>query len=150
MSSSGAGSASDRGRELVRARLAARGWTVREGLIGRRPVLHAEREGVRRTLRVSSKTRGSWQTDTRYGAAQAPPEAAGRFWVFVDLDDADCFVVPEDWMVQDIHQHHDAYLAAHGGSRPRAKGSTHHKITKDRIAAWRDRWDLLDPATSAT
>ena len=38
---------------------------------------------------------------------------------------------------------HEAFLAAHGGERPRTPGSDHHGIALDRIERWSDRWDLL-------
>jgi hypothetical protein len=149
MSTSAAGGArqtSQQGRETVAAQLVARGWSVREASIGRRPVLLIERDGVRRCGRVTAKRRGTWQTSTKYGAERAPTEAHGRFWIFVDLGRPaeSVFVVPEDWMVEDIHARHQAYLDRHGGKRARSPESQHHGIRQERIEQWRDRWDMLD------
>jgi len=119
---------------------------VREVIVeGRAEVLLA-RDGERRRVRVSAKRRGTWQTSTRYGQEIAPPEMAGRLWIFVDLGgpQSEYYVVPESWMVEDIHAVHAAYLANHGGRRARSPKSTHHAIDVDRIAQWKDRWDLFD------
>jgi hypothetical protein len=43
----------------------------------------------------------------------------------------------------DIHRAHEAFLAEHGGTRPLNPKSTHHGIGTERVAEWRDRWDLL-------
>jgi len=52
-------------------------------------------------------------------------------------------VVPEWWILNDIHVHHLAYLKRHGGRRARNPESTHHAIQHARIEEWRDRWDIL-------
>ena len=150
MSTSATQNTAGRGRALVTLELEGRGWAVRTGQIGRRPVLHAERDGARRTVRVSAKRSGNWQTSTTYGADQAPEEARGRFWVFVDVGrpESEFFVVPEDWMVEDIWQVHQQYLKKHGGQRKVTRKSTHHKIELARIQDWRDRWDLLDDTSA--
>lgn len=135
-----------RGRDAAKARLQDHGWAVREVIVeGRAEVLLA-RDGERRRVRVSAKRRGTWQTSTRYGQEIAPPEMAGRLWIFVDLGgpQSEYYVVPESWMVEDIHAVHAAYLANHGGRRARSPKSTHHAIDVDRIAQWKDRWDLFD------
>ena len=142
--------AREMGRARVMLELEGRGWAVRTGQIGQRPVLHAERDGVRRTILMSAKRSGTWQTSTAYGAEQAPEETRGRLWVFVDLGRpaSEFFIVPVDWMVEDIWQVHQQYLKQHGGQRKVTRKSTHHKIELARIEDWRDRWDLLDGASA--
>ncbi len=150
MSTSATQDTAARGRALVTVELERRGWAVRTGQIGRRPVLHAERDGARRTVRVSAKRSGNWQTSTTYGAEQAAEETHGRFWVFVDIGrpKSEFFVAPEDRIVEDIWQVHQQYLKKHGGQRKVTHNSTHHKIELARIQDWRDRWDLLHEAST--
>jgi len=95
---------------------------------------------------VSTKRSGTWQTSTAYGVESAPAESRGRLWVFVGVGRpaVEFFVVPEDWMVEDIWRVHQQYLKMHGGQRKVTRGSTHHKIELARIQDWRDRWDLLN------
>ena len=133
------------GRSSAAAELATRGWSVRQVQVQNRPTLLIERGAVRRLVRVSAKRRGTWQTSTTYGVAEASDELKAHLWIFVDLGEPApaFFVVPEAWMAEDIYSHHAEYLARHGGRRKNSPGSTHHKITKGRIDQWRDRWDLL-------
>lgn len=128
---------------MVMAALDERGWDVREAQIDRRVILLASRADTRRRLRVSAKRSGSWQTSLRYGSTELDPELVGRLWVFVDVREGEFFVVPEDWMRTDIARAHAKFLQAHGGVRPTTPTSTHHAIHRDRIAQWKDRWDLL-------
>lgn len=102
-----------------------------------------------RTVAVQVKTKrsGTWQTSLKEWKQRAPEIGALRFWVFVDLTNAGIlpsyYVVPEDWIQRDIDTHHEAYLAKHGGKRATTPTSTHHAISRPRIAQWQDRWDLL-------
>lgn len=135
-----------RGSGAVTSASAARRWKVTPAAVRRRPVLRLERDGVRRIVRVSAKERETWETSTRYAVKEALPESVGRFWVFVDVGKGQpaFYIVPEDWMVEDILVHHSRYLAKHGDARPCSPKSAHHKIAEARIERWRDRWDLLD------
>lgn len=135
------------GRDAVVRELVRRGWAVRQVKVDGRTELLIERRGARRRLRVSTKRVGTWQTSTTYGSKIASAESIGRIWVFVDLSGPrpDFFVVPEDWMIEDIYEAHRKYLGTHGGTRARSPKSTHHAIRAERIHEWRDRWDLLKP-----
>jgi hypothetical protein len=134
------------GRDAVVRELTTRGWSVKETQVGRRPVMDISRDGQRTQVRVSARRAGTWQTSTAYGEKHAAGETAGRFWIFVDLipPKREYYVVPEDWMVENIYQHHQAYVARHGGERKINPTSKHHKIRPDRISEWRNRWDLLE------
>ncbi len=133
------------GRDLAAAELGNRGWKVRDTQVDRRPTLLAERGGRKRRVRVSTRRSGTWQTSTMNAHQRAPLELEDRLWIFVDLvgTEPSFYVVPEGWMVEDIHQHHQRYLDRHGGERKHSPASTHHAIAADRIAEWQDRWDLL-------
>jgi len=53
------------------------------------------------------------------------------------------YIMPEWWIANDIHERHAAYLKRYGGKRKHGGDSTHHSINLDRIAQWKDRWDIL-------
>ena len=113
--------------------------------VDQRPTLLAERGGWKHRVRVSTRRSGTWQTSTKNADQRAPVELEDRLWIFVDLvgGEPSFYVVPEGWMAEDIYRHHQQYLDRHGGERKFSPGSTHHAIAEDRIAEWRDRWDLL-------
>jgi hypothetical protein len=95
---------------------------------------------------VKTRSRGTWQTDIRRGSPRSESADEGRFWVFVDLttEPTTFYLAPAWWVENDIYETHQAYLARHGGTRARTPASTHHSIPVERIAEWRERWDLLD------
>ena len=68
----------------------------------------------------------------RYKRVLSDPKDGPRFWV-----------VHEWWIRQNIYEQHEKFLECHGGVRPRNPNSTHHSIAEDRIAEWKDRWDIL-------
>ena len=96
-------------------------------------------------IQVKSKTSGTWHSQYTRGRKREPLPDEIRFWVFVDLaeDPPGYYVVPEWWIENDIHREHQAYLARHGGVRPRNPDSTHHGIQRSRVMEWRERWDIL-------
>lgn len=134
-----------RGIDSVTRELVRRGWRVSKRQEGRRPLLLAEARGERRRIAVSARTAGTWQTSISYGRKPASPTDKDRVWVFVDLSDPDprFYVVPYQWMSEDIHDSHEAYLRRHGGRRAGNPDSTHHAVPLRRIAHWLERWDLL-------
>ncbi|MGH2725099.1 MAG: hypothetical protein ACRDI0_12750 [Actinomycetota bacterium] len=108
-------------------------------------------------IQVKTKRAGDWQTSLREWTSRTPEVTASRFWIFVDLhkqpvDPPEFFIVPEEWIQQDIDRAHRAYLDRHGGQRARTPASRHHAIRKNRIEQWRNRWDLLGifPSPEAT
>lgn len=98
------------------------------------------------TIQVKTRTSGTWHAQVPRDAEQGPPVPdESAFWVFVDLaqERPQYYVTQRSWMRNDIHEAHAAFLARHGGRRPRTPGSSHHGITTGRITQWYDRWDLL-------
>jgi hypothetical protein len=97
-------------------------------------------------IQVKSKTSGTWHTQFTRGRERKPLDEEIRFWVLVDLgrEPPVYYVVPEWWMENDIFQAHSAYLARHGGTRPRNPDSLHHGIARSRVVEWQSRWDILD------
>jgi len=96
-------------------------------------------------IQVKTKTGTNWQVTRLYGP-RTEPDDERNFWVLVDLQDEDhpaCYVMPRWWIEDDIWRDHQVYLAKHGGHRPGNDASTHHSISVDRVAQWRDRWDVM-------
>jgi hypothetical protein len=114
-----------------------------------RKELHATSADRRRTVEIKVKTKraGTWQPSLREAEPQPAATENDRFWIFVDLSKPKVrpgfFVVPEPWIQRDIREVHQAYLARHGGSRAVTPDSQHHAVREDRIAEWKERWDVL-------
>jgi hypothetical protein len=151
MNAGGARSVNERAQAEVAVELERHGITdVRQAREMNRRVLKGEAPNGRTlTFIVKSKTSGTWQASTNDGD---PEKSSSNFyWVFVDLGsrpNPSFFVVPDRWIREDIREHHDEYLAKHGGARAMGGASTHHAIQPRRIEEWRDRWDLLGFARS--
>src|SRR3712207_182928 len=94
--------------------------------------------------RLKTKSSGTWQDNTDNGARASADDADDRVWIYVDVHGEPAFyVAPAWWAVNDIHDAHAAYLARHGGRRARTPDTTHHAIRPERVAQWRDRWDIV-------
>lgn len=136
-----------RGIEAATAELQRRGASVEPTQEGRSSNHLAVRAtgGRPSVVYVITRTTKAWQTDVRKGTPRAPDEDESRFWLLVDFaaSPTDFYIVPESWMENDINRAHEAFLAEHGGTRPLNPKSTHHGIGTERVAKWRDRWDLL-------
>ena len=133
--------AAERGIDHVIAELRSRGAAAGRVPASRRnEILVRRTDGVVVTVRIKTRTGGTWQGTINDGDPE-PVRDSGRFVVFVDLAErpATCYVAPDWWFQMDVHRDHSAYLARHPGPRP----STHHAIQLSRIVAWRERWDLL-------
>lgn len=132
----------DHGVELAIREVRERGAAAGRVPASRRNEVMVRRsDGTLLTVRVKTRTSGTWQGTTSE-ADPAPERHPDRFVVFVDLAEArpDFYVVPEWWFQLDVHRDHSAYLVR----RPGPRASKHHAIQLRRIAEWRDRWDLLD------
>lgn len=98
------------------------------------------------SIQVKTKTTGTWHANVARDAhPRAEDPAEERFWVFVDIGPAqpEYYVAPAWWVENDIHGHHSAYLAKHGGKRAGGGNSQHHAIPVKRVGDWKGRWDLL-------
>jgi hypothetical protein len=106
-----------------------------------------------RTIHIQVKTKRSgrtWHSSIVGSAPTSPPNNPLHetlFWIFVDLGEGDnpprYWVVPDWWIRNDIYQAHQSYLDRHGGQRARNQNSTHHAIDEQRLAEWRNRWEIL-------
>lgn len=120
-----------------------RGGVAEEVDLGRRKEVRLTQEGAPDLeIRVHSRRAGDWQVSLRDVEEQPRME---RFWAFVDLQGFDPWfaVVPDAWMINNIHEEHAKYLARHGGRRAVTQGSPHHRVQSARIEQWRDKWDVL-------
>jgi hypothetical protein len=97
-----------------------------------------------KTYRVTTRTKtsGTWQTTTNYGARCTVDKNDLEFWVFIDLgrEPHAFYVAPLSWVRNDIYTAHLDYLDKHGGHRALNDKSTHHAISGKRIAKWKDAW----------
>ena len=111
----------------------------------REVVVTGESAEGRLRLLVRTRTAGDWQSRASYGEPRAPQEHSTTFWVLVHLGPgaAQCYVIPEWWMRNDIYEKHEDYLRSHRGSRPVGHESDHHAIRTERVAQWLGRWDQL-------
>jgi hypothetical protein len=96
-------------------------------------------------LLVRARTAGTWQTRASFGEPRAEDEHPTTFWVLVHLSPgaAQCYVVPDWWMRNDIYETHEEYLRWRSESRSLNPESDHHAIRTERVAQWLDRWDQL-------
>ena len=109
-------------------------------------------------VEVKTKRTGDWQLNvedfaevTLVGDRQVigtpkPEPMPGLFYVFVDLKsygNDDFFII--DWAAlrDRIVEHHRAWLAKHGGRRPKNPKSMHTTISVTELADCRGRWDLI-------
>ena len=92
-----------------------------------------------RTIHIQVKTkrsRGSWHSTIVGCGVMIEPADETKFWVFVDLGACNAtpryWVVPDWWMLNDIHRDHQEYLSRHGGKRAKNPDSKHHSIQEKR------------------
>ncbi|MFN8124659.1 MAG: hypothetical protein U0237_19805 [Thermoleophilia bacterium] len=107
------------GRNAVAERLRSLGCAVEDVTVPPRAHRLKVRVPGRGTVltAVRSKTAGTWQTQASLGAPASPPQDV--FWVFVDLGGQPVafYVVPEWWILDDIHRDHQAHRPTRGQTR---------------------------------
>lgn len=113
-----------------------RGWQTQRGRDDRREVVIAQRDGIRRIIRLSSKGSGDWQVSTR---DHERLKKADHYWALVDVGTKgpQVVVIPEDAVRETLAREHREFLASHGGVRPMTPGSTHQALrspTVDRMS----------------
>jgi hypothetical protein len=97
-------------------------------------------------LQVKSKRKGNWHSNINEGKQiDTPPETENKFWVFVALERKPKFwIVPDWWIRNHIHTHHQQYLKNNGGHRPVNDDSEHCSIVVESLHDWENRWDVLE------
>jgi Holliday junction resolvase-like predicted endonuclease len=102
-----------------------------------------------RTVKIQIKTRksGTWQCSIDDGKPIKKKEEEDRFWIFVDLtkenEPPEFYIVPDDWIRNNIYETHKAYLDKRFGTRPITLKSKHHAIEAKRLIEWKNKWELL-------
>ena len=137
----------DRGIAAVVEEVTRRGGRARVEPAGttREVVVTGEDYDGEVRLLVRARTAGDWHTRASYGEPRAEDEHPGAFWVLVHLSPgtAQCYVVPDWWMRNDIYDTHADSPRTHGGARALSPDSDHHAIRTERVAQWLGRWDRL-------
>lgn len=140
-------SVNDRGIAAVVAEVTRRGGQARVEATGSRREIIVTREGHDGEVRllVRARTAGDWQTRASYGEPRVEEANPSSFWVLVHLTPgaAQCYVVPDWWMRDDIFDKHGDYLQSQEGSQALSPDSDHHAIRTERVTQWLDRWDQL-------
>lgn len=105
----------------------------------------ASNEKRSRIVQIQVKTRraGTWHTSSTVGKKCKVKRDETSFWIFVDLSKIDnppeYYIVPENWIKNNIYEEDKAYWEKRGGSRD----SKHHGVPVKRIEQWKDCWDIL-------
>ena len=137
----------DRGIAAVVEEVTRRGGRARVEQAGttREVVVTGEDYDGEVRLLVRARTAGDWHTRASYGEPRAEDEHPAAFWVLVHLSPgtAQCYVVPDWWMRNDIYDKHEDYLRSHRGTGALSPDSDHHAIRTERVAQWLGRWDQL-------
>jgi len=110
-------------------------------------------------VQVKAKRSGDWQLNieefaevTHTGDKQVigppkPEPIPGLVYVFVDIKSHgsdEFFIIDWPALRDRIIQAHRAWLAEHGGRRPKNPTSTHTTISVEELADCRSRWDLIN------
>jgi len=137
-----------RGLELVLAELTRRGARVEVGDT-RKNLLCAYFDNGIRQINIRTKAKGpnslDWQVNLNDARSPEEPVDQNEYWILIDLSTREpvYYIVPGALFRRDIYLVHDVWLKLHHGTRPVTPDSKHHRVTMDRIEAYRDRWDLL-------
>jgi hypothetical protein len=129
----------DQAITAVIAEVVRRGGRARVERSGnKKEIIASSGRGGEVVLVVRARTAGDWQSSIAYGEPRAHEEYPTRFWVLVDLypEATNFYIAPEWRMANDIHEHHQAYLDAHCGSRAVNDDSNHHRIETARVGQW--------------
>lgn len=130
------------GLAMFRAEVERRGGFL-ERPTGRETILDVtDPTGSVRRVKLKTKAKGDWQA-RKSDAIQRPRNKQIDAWVLLDIrrPARDAVVVDAEWMRKDMEDQLHAWLAA-DPTRDAAENN-HHKITDQRVAQWRGRWDLL-------
>jgi hypothetical protein len=149
------------GEYLVAAELARRGATC--GMFAAKvrhfDIIASGPRGRYVPIQVKARRRGSWQLDigdfaevTFDGDKQVigAPKAApidGLIYVFVDLKSYgsdEFFIIDWPALQKRIIDNHRAWLANHGGRRPKNPKSKHTALRANHLKDCRARWDVIN------
>jgi hypothetical protein len=154
------------GEFLVAAELARRGWlaAVLSGNTPEFDLIATNVNGRSVPVQVKAITGASWQFDvTRFaevsfdgdrqvvGAlARYPANLVCVLVVVGSQSGADqFFVLPMRTLQQLLAENHRAWLAKHGGVRPRNPKSTHTALSVKQVEGYRDHWVEIESAVGS-
>ncbi len=155
------------GESLVVAELGRRG-IVATAFAGNVPDIDllAYHNGRTIALQVKSVRTGSvsfdakrfmtieFEGDRQIITQTAPALDASLIFVFVSIGQRsgeDAFFILEQGELQGIvHANHAAWLAKHGGVRPKNPQSTHTAVSITQVNQFRDNWELIEDRLSGT
>ena len=135
------------GREVVADQLIRLGALVTGESRGNRRWLKAAwPDGRRWEVTVSTRTSGTWQSNTTVADKEAVDDVT-KLWAFADLSVSPprVYVSTRAALQRDIHWHHSDWLTRHGYVRWEDRASTHHAISPARVAGLHTGW----PTTAA-
>jgi len=148
------------GEHLVVAELGRRG-IIATPFAGNVPDIDilAYRDGTSVPIQVKSLTKGawsmgaerfikiSWNGDTQIVEGLRSDIDRNLIYVCVVVGDKSgeerFFLLTQGELQHIIHDHYKAFLAKHGGVRPRNPQSTHVGVQEEELAPHRDRWSLI-------
>lgn len=149
------------GESLVVAELGRRG-IVATAFAGNVPDIDllAYRDGRTIALQVKSVRAGSVSFDAarfvtitfdgdRQIIAERPVAMdAAMIYVFVGIGqkagEDKFYILDQGTLQQIVHRNHAAWLAKHGGVRPKNPKSTHVSVSLDQLDEYRDNWALIE------
>lgn len=149
------------GESLVVAELGRRG-IVATAFAGNVPDIDllAYRDGRTIALQVKSVRSGSvsfdakrfvtieFEGDRQTIIGPAPALDAALIFVFVSIGqgmgDDRFFIIEQDALQSIVHANHTAWLARHGGIRPKNPQSTHTAVSLAQLDQYRDNWELIE------
>ena len=148
------------GEYLVAAEL-RRGGMVAATFTGNVPhydIIASNNHGQVRHVQVKAIRSSGWQLsidrfvevsaegDKQLLGASRPSPVPGLVFVFVKLRGTGrdrFFIVTWEELVEIVVADYSAYLAKHGGVRPRNPKSRHCSLSPESLKLFEDRWDLL-------
>ena len=154
------------GEYLVAAELCRRGLiaTTFTGNVPHYDIVASSETGQHVAIQVKAIRRGSWQLNIGHFAivrfqgkrqslrARSKPPVSDLICVLVVLqdDEPDRYFIL-DWrdLQKTLVAAHRAWLATHGGVRPRTPESLHTALRIQQIAEYEDNWDLIEERVNA-
>jgi len=150
------------GEYLVAAELSRRGLiaTTFTGNVPHYDIIASDETGRHISVQVKASRGTSWQFGdiTRYcdilfegknqtvgGKKKCPVRRLVVVFVKIEEDGNDRFYILTWQRLRDIlTARHNAYLAKHGGARPRRWDSLHCIITEKALQPYRDKWEIVE------
>jgi hypothetical protein len=150
------------GEYLVAAELCRRGLiaTTFTGNVPHYDIVASDEQGRHVSVQVKTIRGGSWQFgdvskffEVRFDgqnqltgiAKTSPVKRLVVVFVMLGKQGADKFYVVTWEKVRDImRKGHEAYIAKHGGKRPKKWDSLHGSLIESQVEEFKNRWDIIE------